>query len=68
MALPRSAFGAPLQGASDQRPDPSSGMRSPQGLRKSGLGPQGGAASGPAKPVPRRPLDRSSASAAQVRL
>ena len=55
----RSAFGAPLQGASGQRPDPSTGADSSSGLSASGLSPQGGAPSGPAEPVPRRPLDNN---------
>jgi microcin C transport system ATP-binding protein len=57
MTPPRSASGAPLQGASDQRPDSSAGAGSPQGQPVSGLGLQGGAASGPAEPDPRRPLE-----------
>jgi hypothetical protein len=49
MTPPRSACGAPLQGASGQRPDPSAGTGSPQGLPVSGFGLQGGATCGPAK-------------------
>ena len=49
MTAPCSARGAPLQGASGQRPDPLPDTGSPQGLPVSGFGPQGGAPSGPAK-------------------
>ena len=55
----RSAFGAPLQGAPGHRPGSSAGTDRPQGRPESGLGPQGGSASGPAKPDLPLPLDRT---------